>query len=385
MMKLFGFFNHGNGVLWGAKYARNPGIQFPSDVACADLDLDGHIDILFTSQLTNSLHWFKNPGNGNFNTAILNTLVTTASAPRIVLGEDIDLNGAPDYVYAARGNDQVGWYQNLNSGFVCDTPSNLSVTNIDFNAATLSWDSVPGADSYLIEGGLGSIPTFDVALTITGTSLNLNTLQDGQTYHWRVSAICDTSTSEASELNVFSTPAIDFTICPGPTSLSVTNITSNTASLNWDPVIQANNYVLRGSVNTFDKTNLVFLSSSSNQVNVSGLAPGTQYFWQVQSICDASSAPVSPFSSVNSFYTLANGSKTEHSSVRIYPNPTNGSFTIIGGLGKTVRIHSEIGQIVFEELSLPDEFINLDLLSGIYFIQISDENYNTIEKIVIRR
>lgn len=74
------------------------------------------------------------------------------------------------------------------------------------------------------------------------------------------------------------------------------------------------------------------------------------------------------------------------SEMNVYPNPSNGTFTISGlPVSATIQVMNIFGAVVFEKTaSATSETINLDEASGIYFYRLTDANGTTgTGKIVI--
>jgi len=89
-------------------------------------------------------------------------------------------------------------------------------------------------------------------------------------------------------------------VCTVPTSLSVSSIGENTATLSWSSESAANDYTVRIRENGTSSWST--LSASSNSTGVSGLSADTQYEWQVRSNCSSSN---SNYSSSDLFTTDA--------------------------------------------------------------------------------
>jgi len=88
--------------------------------------------------------------------------------------------------------------------------------------------------------------------------------------------------------------------CGVPTGLSAINITSLSATLNWNAVTGTTSYNIRyRQTGTSTWTNA---TSASPSVDISGLAPLTTYEFQVQTVC--SGGTTSSFSSSSTFATL---------------------------------------------------------------------------------
>lgn len=83
-------------------------------VYAADLDNDGDIDVLATSVETfgGEIVWFENlDGHGNFSTKKI--ISTEVQSPRSVIAADINGDGALDVVSSSQNDDKVAWYRNL--------------------------------------------------------------------------------------------------------------------------------------------------------------------------------------------------------------------------------------------------------------------------------
>jgi hypothetical protein len=82
-----------------------------SSVTSADMDNDGDLDVIVTSQTNNSITWYENiAGDGSTWSPFAITL--TANEPRSVFIADIDGDGDMDVLAADFNGNKINWYEN---------------------------------------------------------------------------------------------------------------------------------------------------------------------------------------------------------------------------------------------------------------------------------
>ena len=127
---------------------------------------------------------------------------------------------------------------------------------------------------------------------------------------------------------------------------------------------------LEVSANFLDLNNLVFFQTTSTVLNVSGLQPGTSYFWQIQSICTGNPQPNSLFTAVDTFTTVLNAPKTstEGFVIRIYPNPANNYVKVEKGANDVFEVYDAMGRKI---ISTTDFVVDVTILQkGVYYWRV---------------
>jgi hypothetical protein len=185
------------------------------------------------------------------------------------------------------------------SGGSCNAPTGLQISNITTNSATASWNAVSGANSYTFEYKISTSGTWTIA-TVTTTSYNMTGLSANSTYNTRVKTNCTSGSSAYSAQVNFTTSSGGS--CGTPTNLSVSNITTTTATVSWTAVAGASSYNFQYKLNTSGQWNQVNVTTTS--VNMTGMTPATKYDVRVQAKCGST---LGAFTNVVSFTTLANG------------------------------------------------------------------------------
>jgi len=165
----------------------------------------------------------------------------------------------------------------------CDVPTGLFVNNITEESATLRWSEVSDADSYSIRARQVGTTTWVEASDITDTQIDYTGLTACTDYEFQVAAVCSNETSNFSALIMFSSGGCE-SDCNPITSITITSIGEETATIDWPSVPGSTNYELRykhEATNTW-QTETTILSQST----VSDLISCREYEVQVLNICN---------------------------------------------------------------------------------------------------
>ncbi|HOY32302.1 MAG TPA: fibronectin type III domain-containing protein, partial [Bacteroidales bacterium] len=187
----------------------------------------------------------------------------------------------------------------------CNPPTGLTTTNITTTGATLSWTADTGALAYMVQYRPVTNPVSPwISVTTQNTSITLTNLTCGTVYEWRIASYCGTSPNQMSiysQIMTFSTlPCI--TPCNPPTGLTTSNITMTGATLSWTAATGALAYVVHYRPVTNPISPWINVNTQTPSVTLSNLTCGTQYEWQVASICTYGS--IGAFSQSVTFSTL---------------------------------------------------------------------------------
>jgi FG-GAP-like repeat/WW domain/CUB domain/Tyrosine-protein kinase ephrin type A/B receptor-like len=83
-------------------------------IYAADLNGDGHLDVLSGSANDNTIAWYENAGGGNF--SVKHVISDGADNLRAVYAADLDGDGDIDVLSATTGDDTIAWYENTGVG-----------------------------------------------------------------------------------------------------------------------------------------------------------------------------------------------------------------------------------------------------------------------------
>jgi glycosidase len=240
-----------------------------------------------------------------------------------------------------------------------------------------------------------------IALTATGTSLLWYTVAAGgtgtataptpstttagsTTYYVAQTNTCGEGPRAAIVINVTATPA-------APTALTTTNVTLNTATLNWTGT--ANNfYTVEYKLTTASTWTTVATGIQATTYNLTGLTIGSEYQWRVSANCAATG--VGNFATASLFSTATRNNVIaivkDGIGLKITPNPVSTTaiidyivpssgevtFSIIDQYGRIIKTFSEGQKVAGQyQKDILTEFRTM--AKGGYFIRLH-QNGKTI-------
>ena len=168
----------------------------------------------------------------------------------------------------------------------CPIPAGLASSAITNTSATVAWAAAGGAVSYDVDYKLNTSATWVNAATATATtSVNLSSLTPGSLYDWRVRTNCASGSSAYASAQVTTTLP-----CPVLAGLVSSAITGNSATIAWTAPSGAVSYDVDYKLNTSGTWINAATATAATSVNLSSLAPGSLYDWQVRTNCSGSSS-----------------------------------------------------------------------------------------------
>ena len=166
----------------------------------------------------------------------------------------------------------------------CPAPTNLAVYPNNTNAVGLSWTESGTASDWLVQ--IDTDPSFPNGpmseIAVSNTFASFDDLDLETTYYLRVRSYCGGDEFSSWVTTSFTTPS-----CPAPTNLTVSDVTTTSAVLDWDYGGAAYEWNVEYSTSSdFSSSNTEWVISSS--WTMADLLPGTTYYVRVQSICPMS-------------------------------------------------------------------------------------------------
>jgi hypothetical protein len=260
------------------------------------------------------------------------------------------------------------------------TPSNVQIANITAHTAQISWQNYPGIYGYEYFIDNNPLPPVSGALAVNYSVITPQNLYSGTSYYLHLRIRCDTFNYSPWLDIPFNTPAI----CTAPSTASVNNITSNSASFNWSPVSSAQNYEY--GVSTSSTPSPTGFYTANTNVTVNALQPSTNYYFHVRALCSSSDLSEWKTTAFNTYATsIVTVAGNKDFSLNVYPNPVKEVLNIeVTGNRKgkgTVMLLDLSGKLIDQiELSSDKGQLNLkNVSSGLYLLRYRDgENTETM-------
>jgi len=242
-----------------------------------------------------------------------------------------NISSATTYYYRLRAVNGAGQSANSNVVSVLTVPVApiaTEATSITGSSFMANWNSVPGAEDYLVEVSNSSTFTnLHITLAVPGLSAEVTGVgPPGAIFYYRVRAR-NASGSSSANSNVVSVG----TLVPAPVAYAATNISSNSFTANWQPATGSTGYAIDASEEIDFSSFLegfedrIFpLSVNSTPVS-SNISPNTTYYYRLRATSDTGPSvnsnvitvlsllrtPVAlPATNVNSYSFTANWNST---------------------------------------------------------------------------
>ncbi len=322
---------------------------------------------------------------------------------------DTLIEGATDIIYDAAA---VGRYYVITTTFgssvisntvilyipdICSQVSDPKVIINEPGKVVLSWTSNTPDQLYIVRvAKINSDNSYDfhyLYRVTSDTTATFSILENNTKYRWTVKAWCGTKSNNLGYIpNSFFTT--QEAICPKARNLTHNNVMNNSAFLSWTSIVPKATYKIRYCLMD-NKYYWKYRKLSSTSFDLLWLKQGSWYSWQVKVLC--SGINQTPYSvEVDAFKTTGMTEQLKLSAVTgpdnfmIYPNPSNGVFTLsLTGIDNSVNINiTDIkGQEVYNQLfsgSITND-IDLSALSkGMYYVRLISRDGIQVKKIVVQ-
>jgi autotransporter-associated beta strand protein len=207
-------------------------------------------------------------------------------------------------------------------------PTGLAGTATGPQAISLSWNSVTGATSYILDRGTTSSGPWTQIYSGSTASYPDSGLQFGTTYYYKV---CSSGSGGTS---AFCSPVAAATLSGVPTGLKGTATGPQSISVTWNTVSGVTTYTLQSATSASGPWTQIYSGSTASYPN-SGLQSGSKYYYEVNSSTSTGSSAYSSAVSMTTPPTVSIISPVGGQVFTSSPITVIGSASDTGGTGLT--------------------------------------------------
>lgn len=184
------------------------------------------------------------------------------------------------------------------------TPGNPVFTNITHNAVNINWTSATNNNAFVLEYRPVTTPVSawtPLNLSVLGGNppVTINALTPATTYEVRIAAVCGgTGVGTYTPIKTFTTRCD-----PTPPFVTISNVTSSSAVITWNPVVPSASYILRWrEVGSGPWNTPTIPQPPANSYTIPNLDSFKTYEVQVANICNGETT-ANPWSNPKVFTT----------------------------------------------------------------------------------
>jgi phosphodiesterase/alkaline phosphatase D-like protein len=310
-------------------------------------------------------NWTEVPGVNNYyldvslasNFDVIVPTYNNRSIPKTASNLTVSgLDPGTTYYYRIRCSNVSGTSPNSNVVTATTLPVVPTLNdplNVTISGFTASWSASTGATDYFVDVATNNAFTslvtgYDNKSTTNQTAIGITGLDGNSTYYYRVRA------SNAAGSTVSTAGKLVITAPLAPVAIAATNPGQTTLTANWNAVPNVTDYRIDlSSDETFITNNVVanVLVSGVTSLDVTGLTPGTLYYYRVRAV-NATAASVD--SNVISQITVP-ATPIPSAASPIGQNAFTASWTsVTGASGYFVDVKNENGNLLsgYDNLSV---------------------------------
>ncbi len=284
------------------------------------------------------------------------TINTLTAAYQEFIVSFADYGGTDQHIAFRHGNSGVTRYVYIDDIFweeipACPTPQGLLASDVTTTGATLSWDSVASAQSYLVEYRVGTTGPWTEVIT-NNASVTLTGLQTATAYQARVSSLCgESEESDPSVAISFSTLCVLPVITTFPYTENFDGVTAPVLPCGW--TIQ--------NLNNDDATWATLVTSAaqsgSNALSIrwNSSIPMNDWVYTPEIVLQADSAYVVRFS-----YRAQSASFVEQMKVHIGDSAdVTAMTTLLGDLGGFSNTTYSVAEFIYVPTTTGSYYVGL--------------------------
>lgn len=171
-------------------------------------------------------------------------------------------------------------------------PTGVATSSSTASSITVSWNSVSGVSTYRVYYGTSSTIDKSVYESTGKTTFTVDHLDQGTNYYFAVAGCSSKAAGKMSSVVSGKTTTIS-SLLP-PSDFRSADITTNSATLSWSEVANANKYEIymgQKSMALSDMT--LYRTVTTSSCDVSGLSAGSKYYFRIIAVNGSVKSPTS--------------------------------------------------------------------------------------------
>jgi alpha-tubulin suppressor-like RCC1 family protein len=249
----------------------------------------------------------------------------------------------------------------------CSGVATLSVADITPAGARIYWNTVNVAAGYeiAIDQSATSAPV-TTAATLTDTSAAIDSLTSGTRWYAHVRTICGGANSSDWDTISFVTLS-----CQLPGGLAASNITTNSADIQWNPVAGALGYEIAVDKSATLAPTAAAILQSGTSYGASLPEDGATWYIHLRTKCGSASFSTWDTLSVRTLSVSVGDIDGNYDVPVVYPNPASSFLRI----GSDVPVNASVYGMDGKLLLSADDTVQIDvrhLPDGLYILKLSE-------------
>ncbi|OFY36132.1 MAG: hypothetical protein A2W91_04930 [Bacteroidetes bacterium GWF2_38_335] len=368
-------------------------------IYCTDLDGDGDIDILSASSDDDKIAWYENiDGNGSY--SIQQVITSVANGAQCVSSADLDGDGDMDVLSASKDDDKIAWFENIDGygtfsfqqiiSTAANSPRSVNCADLDGDgdldviSASYQDDKIAWYEN---TDGFGTFGTQNVVTTLADAAHSINSadldgdgdidLLSASYYDDKIAWYENVDGNGTFGVQQIISTLADYAVSIFPADLDGDgDMDVLSASKGDDKIAWYENTDGNGAFGPQQAiTTIADFAMSVYSADIDG-----------DGDMDVLSASVDDDKIAWYENLLVTGIETiQQNSISIYPNPTNGEFTIKTNEMQRIDIFNLNGQLINQTEAMKDE-MKIDLngnSKGIYTVKVITSKGTSVHKVVV--
>ena len=268
----------------------------------------------------------------------------------------------------------------------CYAPTNLQVSNITENSATITWTAGGSETAWNLQYKAATDNEWGAIIPVTTNTYHLSGLTPETTYQVRLQAVCGNSETSDWTTTSFTTPAEPVEPCNAPTNLQVSNITENSATVAWTAGGNETEWIVGYKLQSDNQWQEDTVQTPTFVME--NLTQNSTYDVRVKAICATDNQSDFVTSTFTTLVDAINDVKLAQNII-LMPNPADNHIELSVNCNIEVKeavVYNAFVQMI-QTVQLTENHARIDLsnmAAGMYFVRVNGEGVTAMKKFIKR-